>query len=64
MQGISSGIRTIKEMFKILKTEEQKRLDGLIEEEDESSGDERGDSPDKDSGSDSDPMEGELTGAE
>ncbi len=64
MQGISSGIRTIKEMFKLLKTEEQKRLDGLIEEEDESSGDERGDSTDKDSGSDSDPMEGELTGAE
>jgi hypothetical protein len=62
LQGMSSGIRSIKEMFKILKNEDKKRIEGNIEEEDTSNDEDN--SPDKDSGSDSDPMEGELTGAE
>ncbi len=65
LQGLGTGIRSIKDMFKILKKEDQKREESQIEEED-SSNEEGGVgySPDKDSGSDSDPMEGELTGAE
>jgi hypothetical protein len=39
-------------------------VEGQIEEECSSNEENGGESPDKDSGSDSDPMEGELTGAE
>jgi hypothetical protein len=70
------GIRSLKDMFKILKNEDGKKDRGTIDEENESSSDEekRKDSPSKgagaaaakeeDSGSDSDPLEGELTGKE
>jgi hypothetical protein len=72
------GIRSLKDMFKILKNEDGKKDRGsIIDEENESSSDEdkKKDSPTKvggrpgtakeeDSGSDSDPLEGELTGKE
>jgi hypothetical protein len=69
------GIRSLKDMFKILKNEDgKKERGGIIDEENESSSDDekRKDSPSKgaagskeeDSGSDSDPLEGELTGKE
>ena len=48
-------------MYKLLKNEDKKRQEQI--EQDDTSNDER-ESPDQDSGSDSDPMEGELTGAE
>jgi hypothetical protein len=64
LQGLGTGIRSIKDMFKILKIEDQKRVEGQIEEECSSNEEGAGESPEKDSGSDSDPMEGELTGAE
>jgi len=71
------GIRSLKDMFKILKNEDGKKdRVGIIDEENENSSDEekKKDSPSKggpaetakeeDSGSDSDPLEGELTGKE
>ena len=66
------GIRSLKDMFKILKNEDIKKDRVAIDEENESSSDDdkRKDSPSKgtakeeDSGSDSDPLEGELTGKE
>lgn len=70
---MSGGIRSLKDMFKLLKNEDDSKDRMTIDEENESSSDDetrrKNVSPSKippegDSGSDSDPLEGELTGKE